>query len=144
MARSAQAVFRIVKCIAGFRYFLEIPECLDVMAQLLTSRDQFTSYWAVKVLGVLVTCPFSPRNREQEFVNKQVLLAPPIITNTLVGILIGGSTSGWDEAPQPPQPTAQEIQQLKEAEELKLKKKKEKEFALLHPKHQEAALEAER
>ena len=95
------------------------------MAQLLTSRDQFTSYWAVKVLGVLVTCPFSPRNREQEFVNKQVLLAPPIITNTLVGILIGGSTSGWDEAPQPPQPTAQEIQQLKEAEELKLKKKKE-------------------
>lgn len=63
----------------------------------------------------MVACPFSPRNKEQEFVNKQVLLAPPSIRETLVQILIGGD-GGWgkvnlteevkkSQTPQPPNPT---------------------------------------
>jgi len=67
-----QSIFRVVKCVSGFKSFLEIPDVLPVMTNLLTSRDQFTAYWAIKILGSLVSCPFSPRNREQEFVNKQV------------------------------------------------------------------------
>ncbi|GMH66879.1 hypothetical protein TrRE_jg7825 [Triparma retinervis] len=91
-----QSVFRICKCVFGFQLFLETPNVLEVMAGLLGARDQFTAFWAVKVLGVMVACPFSPRNKEQEFVNKQVLLAPPSIRDTLVEILIGGGgEGGW-------------------------------------------------
>ena len=67
-----QSVYRICKCVFGFQLFLETEGVLQAMAGLLRSREQFTVYWTVKVLGVMIACPFTPRNKEQEFVNKQV------------------------------------------------------------------------
>ncbi|GMI07357.1 hypothetical protein TrLO_g7538 [Triparma laevis f. longispina] len=119
-----QSVFRICKCVFGFQYFLETPDVITVMAELLNAREQFTAFWAVKVLGVMVACPFSPRNKEQEFVNKQVLLAPPSIRETLVQILIGGDGGwgkvnlteeiipGYEPPPTPPTPPPQPTQPL--------------------------------
>ncbi|GMH90851.1 hypothetical protein TL16_g11886 [Triparma laevis f. inornata] len=45
-----QSVFRICKCVFGFQYFLETPDVITVMAELLNAREQFTAFWAVKLL----------------------------------------------------------------------------------------------
>jgi len=96
-----QSIYRIVRCEIGFSTVLDVPGALETLGRLLQMKDSFATFWSVKVLHALVTCPYEPRNREQEFVNKQLLLSRTNICESLVSLLVGvGSASGgWTEGP---------------------------------------------
>ena len=97
-----QSIYRIVRSQAGFQCCLEIPNSLDTFENLLQMRDSFSLFWSVKLLNALVTCPNHPRDREQEFVNKQLLLGRHRIIDALVSLMIGvgSAAGGWSEEPQ--------------------------------------------
>lgn len=96
-----QTIYRIVRCEIGFQAVLDVPGALETLGRLLQMKDSFALFWSVRVLHALVTCPYEPRNREQEFVNKQLLLSRTNISESLISLLVGvGSASGgWTEGP---------------------------------------------
>uniref|UniRef100_A0A7S1BP53 J domain-containing protein n=1 Tax=Corethron hystrix TaxID=216773 RepID=A0A7S1BP53_9STRA len=97
VATLLQSIFRIVQCPAGFMAVAEMSYYCPLFSSLLKMWDSFALYWAVRTLGAVMKCG-EPRNREQEFVNKQLLLSSPLeILHALVALLIGqgGAASSW-------------------------------------------------
>jgi len=96
-----QSVYRIVRCQAGFQAIAEIPDSVKFFESILKIGDVFGIFWSVKLLSAVVTCSYNPRDREQEFVNKQMFLGRPDIYQSLISLMIGVGTAsgGWDEYP---------------------------------------------
>ena len=84
-----QAVARIVPCHKGFKHFFDIPDVLGIFHRLLViGRSRPTvAYWAVSILRSLIRCPFSPRNRDQEFQNKEAILSSLAMREALLDLL---------------------------------------------------------
>ena len=95
-----QAVYRIVPSTHGFRGLLQMRDAPATLLRLLShpSRHESMLHWTLSVCALLVTG--RPGEREQEYVNKQLLLAPELCKQ-LVGLL-SGSTSGAGAAPVGP------------------------------------------
>ena len=76
-----QTLYRIIPCIHGYKCFLEVKEVDTrlLILQLLKLDRDFVNYWTLEVLSVLCRCPLSPRNVQQEFVNKHTLLNDRIL-----------------------------------------------------------------
>ena len=56
---------------------------LDTFFRLLHFRDEMVVYWAMTIISKLLQCPRFPRDKEQEYVNKQVLLTSPVLLEAL-------------------------------------------------------------
>ena len=78
-----QTLCKIIPCAGGYKSFVEIEE-IDtriLLLHLIRFDDDFINYWALEVLSALCICPFSPRNTQQEFVNKHALLTDSMLHN---------------------------------------------------------------
>ena len=93
-----QTLHKIIPCVHGYKSLVEVEE-IDarlVLRQLLRLGDQYTGYWCLQVLLVLCKCPLMPRNAQQEFVNKQVLLTDDMIT-AVMDLISAPATSAQEE-----------------------------------------------
>lgn len=72
---------KIIPCLQGYKCFVNVEEVDSrlVLLQLFKLGDDSVSYWTLQLLLVLCRCPLAPRNSQQEFVNKQVLLTGSMI-----------------------------------------------------------------
>jgi hypothetical protein len=77
-----QVIYRIIPCVHGYKAFVEVKEIDSrlLLLQLLRFEKEFINYWTLEVLMVLCRCPLSPRNNQQEFVNKHTLLTDKMLT----------------------------------------------------------------
>lgn len=96
-----QSLYRILHSSHGFQIAVEstyTTKCFESPSSLLEMNNNFASYWAVRVLSLLINCPYQPRNREQEYVNKQVLLNRANVFKNLVNLLVyaSGNVSDWE------------------------------------------------
>lgn len=76
-----QTLFRIIPSTSGFKYFVEVKEVdtRQLLLMLLKYDHDFVNYWTLEVLMVLCRCPTTPRNAQQEFVNKHTLLTDKML-----------------------------------------------------------------
>lgn len=58
----------------------------QLLLQLLKFEHDFVNYWTLEVLMVLCRCPLSPRNLQQEFINKHTLLTDKMLL-CLIGLM---------------------------------------------------------
>ncbi|KAJ1420992.1 hypothetical protein B484DRAFT_399676 [Ochromonadaceae sp. CCMP2298] len=70
-------LYRIIPSVHGYKCFVEVRE-VDTR-QLLKFEHDFVNYWTLEVLMVLCRCPLSPRNVQQEFINKHTLLTDKML-----------------------------------------------------------------
>lgn len=83
-----QTIYRLLPSVAGYKAFVETREVDTRMLlyQLIQIDNDFVNYWALQVLTTLCKCPLTPRNMQQEFVNKHTLLSDQVI-NCLVELM---------------------------------------------------------
>jgi hypothetical protein len=84
-----QALLRLVLTSQGQKMLPKVEGVHDVFLRLLKSKEPFVAYWTVMVLSALIQCPQpgGVRNNKQEYENKQLLLAPLEVNETLVSLL---------------------------------------------------------
>jgi hypothetical protein len=98
-----QTVFRLIPCIHGYKAFVEVKE-IDtrlLLLQLLKYDDDFVNYWALEVLMMLCKCPLSPRNMQQEYVNKHTVLTSKMLEQlvSLMSSRLDVQSPGNDDSP---------------------------------------------
>lgn len=88
MAVLLQTIYRLLPSVAGYKGFVETREVDTrmLLLQLIQIDNDFVNYWALQVLTTLCKCPLTPRNQQQEFVNKHTLLSDQMI-NCLVELM---------------------------------------------------------
>lgn len=81
IALMLQTLYRIIPSVAGFKGFVEVREVdtRSLLLNLIKFNNDFVNYWTLEVLSVLCRCPLSPRNQQQEFVNKHTLLTDNLL-----------------------------------------------------------------
>jgi len=109
-----QSIYRIAWSPIGFTKMVQYESTAQVIYQLLKQqRNVFALYWTVRVLHLFISCPYQPHDKEQEYVNKQVLLGKNHHSHTddnaqignngivavLVSLLLGndGKAGGWTD-----------------------------------------------
>lgn len=82
MALMLQTLYRIIPCVHGYKCFVEVKEVDTrlLLLQLIRFDSDFVNYWTLEVLMALCRCPLTPRNFQQEFVNKHTLLTDKMLT----------------------------------------------------------------
>lgn len=80
-----QTLYRLIPCSCGYKAFVEVKEVDTrvLLLQLLKYDNNFVNYWTLEVLLVLCKCPLSPRNMQQEFVNKHSVLTTTMLKHLL-------------------------------------------------------------
>ena len=83
-----QTLYRIIPCVHGYKHFVDIKEVdtRQLLLQLMRIDNDFVNYWALEVLRTLCCCSFSPKNLQQEYVNKQTLLIDKTL-NCLIDLM---------------------------------------------------------
>lgn len=77
-----QTLYRIIPCVHGYKAFIEVREIdsrLLLLQLLRFDNREFVIYWTLEVLTALCNCGLTPRNTQQEFVNKQTLLTEKML-----------------------------------------------------------------
>jgi DnaJ family protein C protein 13 len=77
-----QTLYRIIPSIWGYKSFVEVREVDTrlLLLQLIRFNNDFVNYWTLELLMGLCRCPCTPRNTQQEFVNKHTLLTDKLLT----------------------------------------------------------------
>lgn len=80
-----QSLYRIIPCVHGYKGFVEVREVDTriLLLQLIRFNNDFINYWTLEVLMVLCRCPLTPRNMQQEFVNKHTLLTDNLLKHLI-------------------------------------------------------------
>ena len=82
-----QAAYRLLSATFAFKFVVEVPDIDVVLFKLLQMRNEFVVYWTTMVIMAVTKYRLTPRNMEQEFVNKQAIFASHELCASLVTLI---------------------------------------------------------
>lgn len=90
-----QTLHRLSKTQSGYKHSIELATFVDCLPLLWTIEDAFCKFWAFRALTVVLSGHFRTRDKEIEYVNKNVIFKAggPQLIRGLVGTLLNEKAS---------------------------------------------------